>query len=163
MIALTVLAAAGAAALLVQQPTSNEVDPLYGPLPSGENDPARLHARVRKEAPDPVWARRAEQILRARYSRIAHITGPGREVRVLCGATLCEVAGELDAPFRQGHEYDRNDPLNKAMRELQASPLRDDLLKVGLEGQGGTFTGSAGKPKLMVFLQYYLRKGAESK
>lgn len=164
MIALFIIAAAGAAALTSQQgPASNVVDPLIGPLPTSEISPERLHARVRAEQRDLAWAPRAEQILRNRYSRIAYVGGADNRVRVICATTLCEVAGTIDAPSRPGHEYDRSDPLNKAMRDLQDKALHDDLLKAGLDGEAGMFGGSPSKTSRMTFLHYYLRKGAAAK
>jgi hypothetical protein len=68
MVALFLVAAAGAAALMPQTPQAsmNEIDPLIGvPLPRGP-EPADLHARIRAEQRDPQWAGPAEQQIEAR-------------------------------------------------------------------------------------------------
>lgn len=90
--------------------TSNVIDPMVGTIPG------TLHARVRSERRYEMWAPGAEKALRERYSKVAHVTGPNDTVRVICGTTLCEVAGIIKAPYRKDHEWDPKDPLHVAMR-----------------------------------------------
>jgi DNA-binding CsgD family transcriptional regulator len=163
----------GAVALVTGQPSgaggppttavTNEIDPLIGAIPSSESAPDRLHARLREEQRDEMWASRVEQAMRDLYSRIPHVGGPHNVLRVTCGATFCEVAGTIDAPFRKGHEYDSKDPLNIAMRDLQGAELRDALGRLGLKQESAMFAGSVDKPPRSTFLEYYSRAEAKPK
>jgi DNA-binding CsgD family transcriptional regulator len=161
MIALLLSLATGAAALMTQAPASKpEVDPLVGTLPSGP-DPASLHARIRAERLDPTWAPRVQQALRARYAALEYVGAPIESLRVTCAATLCEVAGLIEAPSSKAEEQSLEAPLNRTMEALQGKALHDDLAKIGLEGMSGYFGG--GKPGKMPFLQYWLRKDVKPK
>jgi hypothetical protein len=48
-------------------------------------------------------------------------------------------------------------PINRAVADLQAKPLNDDLASLGLKSVAGTFTG-AKKPDRVVFFLYYARQ-----
>ena len=132
-------------------------DPLMM-IPSSEDAPDELHRKIRSEPRDAAWAPKAEEIVRARYSKIEHIGTPNAVLRVLCASTLCEVAGTIDAPEPKGKEYDDpNHPLVKANRELQETPLFEDLKKAGLERGAGMFGSTATEPKRAAFIMYYKR------
>ena len=77
----------------------------------------------------------------------------GNELRLICGSTICEFAGSL-AGEGTG---DPKAPVNRAVADLQAKPLNDDLAKLGLERLSGSFTGAEGKPERLVFMLYYSR------
>jgi DNA-binding CsgD family transcriptional regulator len=158
MFALLVVAATGAAALLSQAPVSDkQIDPLLGaPLPKLA-DPRDLHARVRAEKRDPSWAPRMESALRKRLVRIPLIGIDGNVLRVTCATTICEMAGTLIAPESKREREDQNSSFNTAIRDLQTSPLPEDLSKIGLKSEAATFMGGKGKPDRTVFLVYYLR------
>ena len=152
------LAAAGAAAILSQDPAStNEVDPMIGTaLPTGPNLPS-LHARVRTEQRDAAWAPAMEGKVRARVSQIPLIGTNGNELRVLCGSTLCEISGSLAVPSKAELD-DQHSRFNRTISELQLPPLTDDLAKLGLKMESGLFTGRHGTPDRSVFLLYYSRR-----
>lgn len=158
MIALLLVAAAGAAALISQAPAStNEVDPLVGRPIERFGQPADLHAKVRAEAPDRSWAEPTEAAIRARVMQIPLVGKGGNVLRVTCGMTLCEIAGTLLGEGQRPKEYDPKLPLNQAVADLQDKPLRDDLAKLGLKDQSGSFVSGEGKPDRLVFLLYYSR------
>jgi DNA-binding CsgD family transcriptional regulator len=157
MIALFVIAAAGAAALMTQQPVGNDIDPLIGAPMHRSTDPADLHAKVRTEKRDPVWALRMENAIRARVSQIPLIGKDGNVLRVICGSTLCEIAGTVIDPESKAEQEDQNSQFSRTVKALQVPPLPDDLAKLGLNSESGSFTGGKGTPDRLVFLLYYSR------
>jgi hypothetical protein len=153
------LGAAAAAALMTQQSDSetNQVDPLIGePLPRTQ-DPADLHTKVRSEARDAEWASRMEAAIRARVLQIPLIGKNGNVLRVTCARTLCEIAGTLIEEGQRPAEYDPKAPLSRAIADLQDKPLNNDLSKLGLKHEVGSFSGAKGHPERSVFLLYYSR------
>jgi len=158
MIALFLVAAAGAVSLINQSPsTTDDVDPLIGaPVPRFA-DPADWYAKVRSEARDGIWASRAEDQIRARVLQIPLIGKNGNVLRVTCATTICEIAGTVAAPASKREQEDQKSPSNVAIKDLQVPPLPDDLAKLGLKSEGGTFTGAKSKPDRIVFLVYYSR------
>ena len=155
MVSLFVVAAAGAAALMGQNsPQQSQVDPLLAkPLVKME-DPVDLHAKLRSEARDEAWASRVEKAVRSRLLQLPLVGKDGNELRVTCAATLCEIAGSIVG--KASEPYDPKQPLNQAVADLQAKPLRDDLSKLGLNHVSGLFTGGD-NPDRAVFFQYYSR------
>ncbi|MDB5694168.1 MAG: hypothetical protein JWO81_3231 [Alphaproteobacteria bacterium] len=121
------------------------------------SDPAAWHAKVRAQHRDPQWAPRAEETLRERFSRVAHIGGSGNVLRVLCATSICEVAGTIDVPRGEAQSDSANSPLNLTMQELQGNTLHADLLKGGLSGEGATFTSTKSKPERTAFFFYFSR------
>src|SRR6202012_822792 len=72
-----------------------KADPLLGTMFEGPDyDSRRLYLQLRGERRDETWASRAEASLKAAYTRLPHAAGI-RDLRVLCAATLCEVAGHI--------------------------------------------------------------------
>jgi DNA-binding CsgD family transcriptional regulator len=158
MIAFFLVAAAAAAGLTSQlAPVSSDVDPLVGGPIMRFSQPADLHAKVRAETRDPVWSDRTEAAIRARLLEIPLIGKGGNALRVTCGTTLCEIAGTLIGEVPPMTEYDPKLPLNQATLALQDKPLIDDLAKLGLKSEGGSFTSGQGKPSREVFFLYYSR------
>lgn len=156
------LSALLAAAAALQAPQGQHgaivVDPLIGAIPSSEEAPDSMYRKLRAEPRDSAWAPSAEQVLRKRFSQIERVGRPPAELRVTCAATMCEVAGTIDAPDPKGKEYeDFNHPLNKAMRELQDLPLYNDLKTAGLERGASMFGSTAGKPQRASFIMYFKR------
>ena len=93
--------------------------------------------------------------MRPRLLRLPLVGKEGNELRINCGATLCEIGGSLAGTATD--PYDPKQPLNQAVADLQAKPLSDDLAKLGLKHVSGLFTGGEGKPDRVVFLLYYSR------
>lgn len=164
MIALFLIAAAGAAALMSPAPSSqNEIDPLIGtPLPKF-TDPAAFHAKVRAEKRDALWAPRTEAAVRARVMQIPLVGKDGNVLRVMCASTLCEIAGTLIAPESKLEQEDQKSPFNRAINLLQVLPLPDDLAKLGLKIEADSFMAAKGKPDRTAFLLYYSRVEAKPK
>ena len=165
MIALFVLAAAGAAALMTQAPQAptNEIDPLIGaPLQRGP-EPVELHARLRAEPRDSQWAGRMEQQIEARLMSLPLVGKDGNALRVTCASTLCEIAGTLIAPPSKKEQEDQNSQYSRTVRDLQVPPLTDDLARLGLKVETDLFTGGKGTPDRLAFLLYYSRADANAK
>jgi DNA-binding CsgD family transcriptional regulator len=157
MVFISLVAAAGAAALFAGQAPLKEVDPLLGtPLQTGP-DPAALHAQVRAERRDPEWASKTEVAARARLLQISPVGTAGNELRVLCAATLCEFAGTFLQPEPAPSKYDADTPVNRAVSDLQGKSLSDDFSKLGLKSESGSFLVGKGEPSRLVFLLYYSR------
>lgn len=158
---LTILAAAiaGAAALMGQGSTpSNEVDPLIGAPVERFKQPADLHAQLRAESRDSAWAYKMEQLIEERLLQIPLVGKNGNALRITCARTLCEIAGTLAAdPASEAERGGLKSQLNKTITALQVPPLPDDLGKLGLKSESGSFTGAKGKPDRSVFLLYYSR------
>jgi DNA-binding CsgD family transcriptional regulator len=157
MIALFVIATAGAATLMGQDnPQQSQVDPLLAKPLMKMEDPVDLHGKVRSEARDEAWASRVEKAVHSRLLQLPLVGKNGNQLRVTCAATLCEIAGSIAG--RASEPYDPKQPLNQAVSDLQAKPLRDDLSKLGLTHVSGLFTGGD-NPDRAVFFQYYSRAG----
>lgn len=146
MLTLT-LGATLAAALLAPVPqTAPATDPLLdGVIGKAETTAPRLHERVRAEKRNAAWAPQAEARLRTAY---AHI--PGVEpLRVICAATLCEVAGTIAARGEKD--------VNATMQTLQGTSLSGELRARGfgdalMHGFGGEV--GANRPR---FVAYWVR------
>jgi DNA-binding CsgD family transcriptional regulator len=158
MIALSVVAAAAAATLMSQAPaTTNDIDPLIGEALPKFTDPSELHGKVRAEQRDAEWAPRMENAIRARLMSMPLIGKDDNVLRVTCASTLCEIGGTLIAPPSKVEREDQNSQFNRTIKDLQVPPLTDDLARLGLKVEAGTFTGGKGKPDRTVFLLYYSR------
>jgi DNA-binding CsgD family transcriptional regulator len=160
MVGLFVVAAAGAAVLMTQAPptTTSADDPLIGaPLVSGP-DLATLHKRVRSEARDQAWAGHLETKIRARVMQIPLVGRNGNVLRVTCGSSLCEIAGTLISPKDKAELDDQKSQFNRTVKDLQVSPLPEDLAKLELKMEAAAFTSGKGKPDKLAFLLYYSRK-----
>lgn len=152
------IVAAGAAALMSQAlPSSNEVDPLVGGPLERFSQPADEHAKVRAEQRDRAWAGPIEAAVRARLLQIPLVGKDGNVLRVTCGVTMCEIAGTLIAPGSKKELEDQNSQFSRTIKDLQVPPLPDDLAKLGLKSESGTFVSGQGKPDRTVFLLYYSR------
>jgi DNA-binding CsgD family transcriptional regulator len=160
MIAVLLVSVAGAAALMTQQPTTEStIDPLIGkPLERGP-EPADLHARVRAEKRDPQWAGRMEGQIEARLMSLPLIGKDGNVLRVTCARTLCEIAGTIIAPPSKAVAEDPNSQYERTVNNLQVPPLTEDLTRLGLKNESGSFMRGQGQPDRLVFLLYYSRAG----
>ncbi|QVM83903.1 helix-turn-helix transcriptional regulator [Novosphingobium decolorationis] len=135
IMAISVLTAmsVGALALMYDQAeTSNQpaeptyVDPLLGSLVEKQADLPELHQSVRREGRDERWATASEETLRSSYSKIPDLFANGNTVRVICGATLCEVAAQLPKGLT-------DQEMNLLVEDLQSSLLYDNFAKKGLK------------------------------
>ena len=157
MLFISLVAVAGAAALLGQQAPVSEVDPLLGsPLQTGP-EPATLHAQVRSEPRDAQWASQTEAAIRARALQIPLIGKNGNALRVTCATKLCEIAGSIRVPATSPADYDSKRPESRTITALQTAPFVDDIMKLGLKSETGLFTGSKDDKNQAVFLLYYSR------
>jgi DNA-binding CsgD family transcriptional regulator len=157
MVFISLVVAAGAAALLGQQAPVSEVDPLLGtPLQTGP-EPAALHAQIRTEARDADWAERTEAAIRTRALQIPLIGKNGNTLRVTCATKLCEIAGSIQTRATPPAEYDPKLPESRTIIALQTAPFVDDISRLGLKSETGFFTGSKDDKNQAVFLLYYSR------
>jgi DNA-binding CsgD family transcriptional regulator len=157
MLTFFLIAAAGAAALMLQaQPTNNSIDPLIGAPIVSVPDTAALHAKARREPRDLAWAARMETAIRERAMQIPVIGKNGNVLRVTCATTLCEIAGTITWPSPPPKVYDPKLPQNEAQRALQDAPFTDDLTKLGLNEVAGAFI-SGKTPSTSAFLLYWSR------
>jgi DNA-binding CsgD family transcriptional regulator/head-tail adaptor len=131
---------------LVSHPQEATGDPEFNiTFPEAKLDTRNLHAQVRRETRDPAWAAPTEQAIRTRYAKLVHADRMTRPVRVICGATICEVAGLLpDGNLKL---------INETMDEMQVGALPKDLEKLGLKSGSQLF----GKGN---FIAYWMREGA---
>lgn len=146
-----VLGASLATATLLPGPqTAPSPDPLLeGVIGKAETTAPHLHEQVRVETRDGAWAPQAEATLRARYTDIAGI-GRGEALRVICGATLCEVTGTI---LPTGH-----DGINETMQTLQGAGLQSELRARGFtEALLHGFGSNAGARQTR-FVSYWKRK-----
>jgi DNA-binding CsgD family transcriptional regulator len=156
----SLIVAVGAAALWTQIPAPQQsaiVDPLIGTIPSSDNGPDRLYARLRAEQRDPSWAPRAEQVLRTRLSQVPYVGSPRNMLRVTCGSSICEAAGIIGAPTSKNDQDSLKTPLSRTMQALQGKAIHDDLTKSGLNYVSASFGGSPAKPPRTTFLIYFER------
>ena len=160
MLTLFLVAAAGAATLMTQSPGTDNVDPLVGAPMERFSQPADLHVQVRNEGRDEGWAPRTEAAIRARLLKIPLIGKDGNVLRVTCARTLCEIAGFVTAPSSKAEREDPKSRFNQSIQDLQVGPLPDDLAKLGLKHESGSFLGNKAKPDQSVFLIYYKRAKA---
>jgi hypothetical protein len=141
-----------AAALLVsfwQQPASP--DPMTDPftqIPTQKPETAALRQKLVAEGRDPAWAPATEVSVRKTLQTV--VTNDAI-LRVSCGRTLCEVAGQL----RPSGEA----VLNQVMQGLQGRALAADLAALGLDNSETSFNVATGnEPRAMNYLQYWERK-----
>jgi len=109
---------------------------------------------------EPVDAGALRDVLDAPDTGTFHaalIGKDGNELRVTCAATLCEIAGSIVAPQSMAEREDPRSQFSKTIQDLQVPPLPDDLARLGLKSESGSFTGAKGKPDRSVFLLYYSR------
>lgn len=155
------LVAAGAATLMTQpSATGDDVDPLVGAPMERFSQPADLHLQVRNEGRDERWAPRTEAAIRERLLKIPLIGKNGNVLRVTCASTLCEIAGSMTSPSSKAEREDPKSRFNQSIQDLQVGPLPDDLAKLGLKHESGSFLGNKAKPDQSVFLIYYKRAKA---
>ena len=147
-----------------QTPAAEETplpdDPLLGnrfarPEPI-ESDPHRLYALVRSEDRDPAWAGPLETTLRDFYETIPGVGKPGNELRIICAATICEVAGTLSTPKGDAPGTSR-DTIDASMSALQGIELRKFAEKLGMEVPAMSFGGDPSNPSRSVFVAYWTK------
>jgi DNA-binding CsgD family transcriptional regulator len=174
MIAFLVAVAAGAAALVNLQPqAAGESDPLFASI-FDQQDPTKtfaghpksreeadhalagagywavmrqLHTKAHSEPRDATWAPATEKALRNALVSIPRVGVQGTELRVLCGSTLCEFAGTLDAPSAKSgpalHKFNR-----ETMSRLNPHAMQPQTDKIGSLSQN---------PPRLSYVFYYSR------
>lgn len=131
---------------LAPQPQEATGDPEFNiTFPDATLDTRNLHAQLRRETRDAAWATSTEQDIRTRYAGLVHADRMARPVRVICGATVCEVAGFLPAGDQK--------LVNETMDEMQVGALPKYLEKLGLK-RGSQLFGKGN------FIAYWMRAGA---
>jgi DNA-binding CsgD family transcriptional regulator len=164
MIAIFLVAAAGAAALMSQSPEpSSDIDPLIGSRLERFPQPADLHAKIRAETRDEYWAHRMEGAIQARLMSLPLVGKDGNALRIRCATTLCEIAGTILAPGDRREIDDPKSQQSRTIHDLQTPPVTEDLSRLGLHSEGSSFYGGSGKPDRTVFLLYYSRADAPTK
>lgn len=116
-LAMTILLSAAFAAAMILKPAIQSQPPGRDPLlerlyPHSDTEPRALAKRLRVEARLASWAEPTEASLRAYYAPLSR-SRDVELIHIICGATVCEVAGKLRA----------TDPkaINAAMMTLQNS------------------------------------------
>ena len=66
----------------------------------------------------------------------------------------------VTAPSSKEEREDPKSRFNESIKDLQVGPVPDDLAKLGLKHESGSFLGNKSKPDDSVFLIYYKRAKA---
>lgn len=184
MIAAFLTAAAGAAMLTTQHPESTgDRDPLFESILAQQASPAlfagqvhsredadriiagvgfkevlrQLHAQVHSEQRDGNWAARNEAALHAAFAAIPGIAGQGTEFRILCGATLCEIAGTVETPADPSKAS--LEKFNSAtMSRLNPKALEPATDRLGLQTMWADISTYSQTPPRLSYVFYYKRK-----
>lgn len=138
----------GAASMERQGAPSARKDSLLGEMfSSQEQEPRQLFERVRTETRDATWAARAEAAIKARY---AHLSSAGQveKLRIICGATVCEMAGLI---VGKGE----ND-VDVTMQDIQDHRLEISLAEIGLKRHAASFRSRPNSGET-AFATYWLR------
>lgn len=191
MIAFFLVAAAGAAALMSQQPqTTNESDPLFTGIFAQQQDPTtvfanqpksreemdralagagywavmrQLHAKTHSEPRDAAWASARENALRKALVSIPRIGVQRNELRIICGSTLCEVAGTVDTPVEKGSAAARDEFNRATMSRLNPHALEPETDRLQLKIVVGGIGAMSQDPPRISYLFYYSRAEAKPK
>lgn len=130
-----------------QQTRIEASDPLVGALLADKGpDTAQLHARVRREARDAVWAPPAETRL---MNRFGQVKGVG-SLRVLCGTTLCEMAGRITP----------GGTANAALLAVQRVAF-SDVQALGFSNESSFSVGGGDTGQGAAFVAYLYRRAAD--
>jgi DNA-binding CsgD family transcriptional regulator len=117
-------------------------------FPESRFDTRNLYAQLRRETRNEAWAVELERAIGARYAKVAHADRMRRPVRVICGSTICEVAGVLPTG---------DDKLiNDAMGEMQGPALNAEMEQLGLKSGSQLFDRGS-------FIAYWLRADAPAR
>lgn len=124
---------------------SSANDPLLKELVADRPDSSEYHRMLRTEARDDAWASAAEAALRQRYQAVKGVGRAANPLRVLCGNTLCEVAGALLPPG-----------MSRTTVAVQRASLKPVSI-VGGDLRFASFSIGGGKPQSPVFVAYWTR------
>jgi hypothetical protein len=191
MIAFFLVAAAGAAALMSQQPqATTESDPPFTRIFAQQQDATtvfanqpksreemdhalagagywavvrQLHAKANSEPRDAAWASATENALRKALISIPRIGVQGNELRVICGSTLCEIAGTVDTPLESSAAGAREEFNRTTMSRLNPHALEPDTDKLRLKIMVGGIAAMSQDPPRLSYLLYYSRAEAKPK
>jgi hypothetical protein len=112
--------------------------------------PSYLYRKLRAEEKDKDWSVRTEQALMSQLKAIPYLD---KEPRVICGSTLCEIAGVLDPAASLANT---NYAMGKLQRpELLTSGGQDSFDPVKLSVAFGI---SRSRPSASTFVRYAFRK-----
>jgi hypothetical protein len=191
MIAFFLVATAGAAALMSEQPEpANEPDPLFASIFAQQQDPTQifashpknteeldralagagywavmrqLHAKVHSEPRDAAWASMTENALRKSLVSIPRVGVQGTEIRVLCGRTLCEIAGTINTPLETSGAAARDEFNRTTMSQLNPHALEPETDKLRLETMVGGIGAMSQDPPRLSYIFYYSRAPTKPK
>lgn len=122
-------------------------DPVIEALGSTSQDPRTLHAALKAERRDPVWAERTEALLSRTYASALDKTGLAGAVHVQCGRTLCEV-------YAVQHEPSSSTEETTLKRSLDA-PVFRNLEEAGLVNRGLNTSSDDGPNGRLAFVTYW--------
>lgn len=115
---------------------------------SSNDEIRRLHAEVRAQTRDTLWAERTETDLRSLYAALAHLRSASEPVRVICAANLCEVAGAVDGDVHG---------VEAGMVALVDVPICEGARKLGLRREIVDVGMTNGRPPSAPFVSYWRR------
>ncbi len=141
-------------------PHDPTIDPSLDPLLNGvigagppiimARDPSYLYRKLRGEERDKDWSAKTEQALLGQLRAIPYVD---KNVRVICGSTLCEIAGFTDLHASLANT---NYAMGKLqMPELLTSGGQDSFDPVKLSV---AFGSSKSNPSANTFVRYAFRK-----
>jgi hypothetical protein len=81
----------------------------------------------------------------------------GTELRVLCGSTLCEIAGTIYTPS-DTNKRELNEFNEATMSRLNPKALETQTKNLGLESTLASISGMSESPPRLSYVFYYLRK-----
>ena len=148
--------------LFANQPkTEGEIDNVL----AGEGFRAvlrQLHAKVHSESRDASWAPETENAIRRVFTSIPHVGEEGAELRVLCGSTLCEIAGTVETPATSGAAV--LDDFNRStMSRLNPKALEPKTDRLRLKSLWAGIGQMSENPPRLSYIFYYSRAVAQPK
>ncbi|VXC98537.1 putative DNA-binding CsgD family transcriptional regulator [Sphingomonas sp. T1] len=116
-------------------------------LGSSIQDPRTLHAALKAEQLDPVWAERMETLLTRTYAPALTKTSLAGAVRVQCGRTLCEVYAVHHQPSSSTEEV--------RLKQALGAPIFRNLEEAGLVNRGLNTSSDDGPNGRLSFVTYW--------
>ena len=117
-----------------------------------DRDVTNLYHKLRLEKRDEIWAAASERALQSQFRDVPYLTKPPR---IICGSTLCEIAGAIMADTSVSNA-------NIAMMKIQSPEIIEssDLGSLDPELQSVMFGTSKRNPFENTFVRYVFRKNS---